>query len=173
MQNVLNFWFGELQPGDWFARSDALDARIRQRFASTYSQVAAGETAHWRETADGRLAEIIVLDQFSRNMFRGHAQAFATDPMALALSQEAIRSGADRKLDDTRRAFLYMPFMHSESRLIHEQAMVLFRDLPNLEFEILHKAIIDRFGRYPHRNAALGRASTPEEVEWMAGNPGF
>jgi uncharacterized protein (DUF924 family) len=89
------------------------------------------------------------------------------------LSQEAVRSGADRKLDDTRRAFFYMPFMHSESRRIHEQAMLLFKDLPNLEHEIRHKAIIDRFGRYPHRNAALSRVSTAEELEWMASNPGF
>jgi uncharacterized protein (DUF924 family) len=173
MDKVLDFWFNVLQPADWFASSRALDTRIRAQFASTHSQVMAGENAHWRETAEGRLAEIIVLDQFSRNMFRDTAQAFAADPMALALSQEAIRSGADRRLDNSRRAFLYMPFMHSESRSIHEQAIVLFKDLPNLEYEILHKAIIDRFGRYPHRNVALSRVSTAEELEWMASNPGF
>jgi uncharacterized protein (DUF924 family) len=143
------------------------------RFESTYRRVVAGETAHWRDSPEGRLAEIIVLDQFPRNMFRGRRVAFAADPMALALSQEAIRAGADRKLDDIRRGFLYMPFMHSESRVIHEQAMVLFKNLPNLDYEILHKAIIDRFGRYPHRNAALSRTSTTEELEWMASNPGF
>jgi uncharacterized protein (DUF924 family) len=173
MQNVLEFWFHTLQPSDWYAKSDALDAQIRARFESTYRRVVAGETAHWRDAPEGRLAEIIVLDQFSRNMFRGQREAFAADPMALALSQEAIRAGADRRLDDTRRGFLYMPFMHSESRLIHEQAMVLFKDLPNLDYEILHKSIIDRFGRYPHRNAALSRPSTTEEVDWMASNPGF
>jgi uncharacterized protein (DUF924 family) len=173
MRDVLNFWFHTVQPSDWYARSDALDAQIKARFESTYRQVLAGETAHWRDVVEGRLAEIIVLDQFSRNMFRDRAQAFAADPMALALSQEAIRAGADHKLDDIRRGFLYMPFMHSESRLIHTQAMVLFKDLPNLEYEILHKAIIDRFDRYPHRNEALSRASTAEELAWMAGNPGF
>lgn len=173
MQDVLDFWFRELQPSDWYARSVELDARIRTRFETIHQQVAAGETSEWRDTPGGRLAEIIVLDQFSRNMFRDQSQAFATDPMALALSQEAIRSGADRELDDTRRAFLYMPFMHSESRRIHERALVLFRDLPNLDYELRHKAIIDRFGRYPHRNAALGRTSTAEEIEWMARNPGF
>jgi uncharacterized protein (DUF924 family) len=173
MNDVLAFWFQDLQPEDWYAHSDALDARIRAKFAATYAMVVAGEAAHWRNTPEGRLAEIIVLDQFSRNMFRGHAQAFAADAMALALAQEAIRGGADRRLDDTRRAFLYLPFMHSESRLIHEQAMVLFQDLPNFQYEIRHKAIIDRFGRYPHRNAALSRESTAEELEWMASNPGF
>jgi uncharacterized protein (DUF924 family) len=173
MQNVLEFWFRTLQPTEWYAKSDALDAQVRARFESTFRRVVAGETAHWRDAPEGRLAEIIVLDQFPRNMFRGQREAFAADPMALALSQEAIRAGADRELDDIRRGFLYMPFMHSESRVIHEQAMVLFKDLPNLYYEVLHKAIIDRFGRYPHRNAALSRTSTTEEVEWMASNPGF
>lgn len=173
MNDILDFWFQDLRPEDWYARSDALDARIRAKFAVTYDRVLAGETAHWRDTPEGRLAEIIVLDQFSRNMFRDQARAFAADPMALALAQEAIRCGADRRLDVTRRAFLYMPFMHSESRRMHEQAMALFKDLPNLEYEIRHKAIIDRFGRYPHRNAALSRESTAEELEWMASNPGF
>ena len=173
MQEILEFWFHSLQPADWFARSDSLDELIKTRFEATHRKVVAGEAAHWRDTPEGRLAEIIVLDQFSRNMFRGHGQAFAADPMALALSQEAIRCGADRKLDDQRRPFLYMPFMHSESRVIHEQAVALFTGLASLEYEIRHKAIIDRFGRYPHRNAALSRVSTPEEVEWMARNPGF
>ncbi|MEO8314521.1 MAG: DUF924 family protein [Pseudomonadota bacterium] len=172
MQDILDFWFA-LPPSDWYAKSAVLDGQIKARFEPTYRAVVAGETAAWRDAPEGRLAEIIVLDQFSRNMFRDHAQAFAADPLALALSQEAIRSGADRLLADIRRAFLYMPFMHSESRRIHEQAMVLFRNLPNLDFEIRHKAIIDRFGRYPHRNAALSRPSTAEEAEWMASNPGF
>ncbi|MEO6079835.1 MAG: DUF924 family protein [Steroidobacteraceae bacterium] len=173
MQDVLEYWFHTLQPADWYAKSNAIDAQIQGRFRVVHQQVFAGEAAHWRDTPDGRLAEIIVLDQFSRNMFRGNPQAFAADPMALALSQEAIRSGAARELDEGQRAFLYMPFMHSESRRIHEQALVLFKDLPNLEFEIKHKAIIDRFGRYPHRNVVLSRSSTAEEREWMKNNPDF
>jgi uncharacterized protein (DUF924 family) len=173
LKDVLDFWFLELQPADWFVASPALDARIGARFASTYHAAFAGEVADWRDTPLGRLAEIIVLDQFPRNMFRGSAAAFAADPVALVLSQEAIREGADRGLDDARRAFLYMPFMHSESRRIHEQAVVLFKDLPNLDYELQHKAIIDRFGRYPHRNEALSRTSTAEELEWMSRNPGF
>src|SRR5688572_32591565 len=103
MQDVLDFWFHELQPADWYAASAALDERIGARFASTYRAAFAGELAHWRDTPPGRLAEIIVLDQFSRNMFRGRAEAFAADPVALVLSQEAIRAGADRELDDARR----------------------------------------------------------------------
>ena len=174
MEDVLTFWFGTLGPDDWYAKSDALDERIRARFADTHRAAVAGEKAAWRDTPDGRLAEIVVLDQFSRNLHRDSPLAFAADPMALALAQEAIRAGADAALDDTRRAFLYLPFMHSESARIHERALELFADLPdNLEFEIAHKAIIDRFGRYPHRNAALGRESTPEELAWLEENEGF
>ena len=174
MNEVLEFWFDTLEPAQWYGKSDEVDARVSEKFASTYHAIVAGERASWRDTPDGRLAEIIVLDQFSRNMFRGSPMSFAADPLALALAQEAIRGGADEALDDTRRAFLYMPFMHSESALIHEQAMVLFADLPeNLEFEIRHKALIDRFGRYPYRNAVLGRASTPAELEWLKDNDGF
>ena len=173
-ETVLRFWFETLEPKDWYTKSDDLDARIAERFEPLYRRVVAGETAHWRESAGGRLAEIIVLDQLARNMFRDSAEAFAADPLALALAQEAIRAGADAELPDERRAFLYMPFMHSESRRVHERAMTLFADLPgNLEFEIKHKEIIDRFGRYPHRNAVLGRESTPEEREWLAHNEGF
>jgi uncharacterized protein (DUF924 family) len=173
MDEVLEFWFRTLSPADWYSGADELDTRIRNKFASTWQQVVAGETSDWREVAEGRLAEVIVLDQFSRNMFRGTASAFAADPLALALAQEAVRCAADRKLDDQQRAFLYMPYMHSESHKIHEQAMKLFKDLPNLAYEIKHKAIIDRFGRYPHRNEVLGRTSTAEEIEWMKTNKGF
>lgn len=173
MQEVLTFWFCTLKPSDRFKKSDELDARIKADFESTYHQVVAGETSHWRDTADGRLAEIIVLDQFARNMFRDTPLAFVADPLALALSQEAIRRDHHLELDDSQRAFLFMPFMHSESSIIHEQAMILFKDLPNLDFEIKHKTIIDRFGRYPHRNDILGRVSTAEEIDWMKDHPGF
>ncbi len=173
MQDVLDFWFHTLDPSDRFKKSDELDARITAHFESTYHQAVAGETSHWRDTAEDRLAVIIVLDQLARNMFRNTPMAFTADPLALALAQEAIRCDDHLKLDDTQRTFLYMPFMHSESPKIHEQAMVLFKDLANLDFEIKHKAIIDRFGRYPHRNKILGRASTAEEIEWMTNNTGF
>ena len=124
----------------------------------------------WRETAEGRLAEIIVLDQFSRNLFRDHPASFAQDPLALSLAQEAVRLGLDQQLAPDQRCFMYMPFMHSESKIIHAQALQLFEALGNpmnLDFELKHKTIIDRFGRYPHRNQILERESTPEEVEFL------
>ncbi len=173
MQQVLEFWFNTLTPAQWYKKSDSLDVRIKTTFEHTYDAVVAGECSDWRDSAEGRLAEIIVLDQFARNMFRGSAKAFAADPLALALAQEAVRQGADKALPAERRAFLYMPYMHSESALVHEQAMALFADTPQLSYEIRHKAIIDRFGRYPHRNAVLGRTSTAEEVSWMKDNSGF
>lgn len=173
MEEVIKFWFEKLGPSDWYAKSDELDARIKDQFEPTYHQIVAGETSDWRTTPQGRLAEIIVLDQFSRNMFRGTAAAFNADPIALILAQEAIRCGADKVLEEQRRVFMYMPFMHSESAVVHEQAMEIFSDTPNLKYEIKHKAIIDRFGRYPHRNEAVGRTSTTEEIEWMKTNQGF
>jgi uncharacterized protein (DUF924 family) len=125
----------------------------------------------WRADPRGRLAEVIVLDQFSRNMYRGQGRAFAADALALALAQEAVAAGADLALPLEQRTFLYMPYMHSESQAIHVVAERLFRERgpkDNHDFELRHKAIIDRFGRYPHRNAALERASTSEELEFLA-----
>ena len=173
IEDVLTFWFKTLTPKDWYRKSAELDAQIRDKFEETYYQVVAGEKSGWRESAEGRLAEIIVLDQFARNMFRGLPQSFAADCLALALAQEAIRVGADHELTDQQRPFLYMPYMHSESQVVHEEAMKLFANTPNLQFEERHKAIIDQFGRYPHRNDCLGRECTPEELEWMKTNSGF
>ncbi|HEX7340839.1 MAG TPA: DUF924 family protein [Rhodanobacteraceae bacterium] len=171
-RDILAFWFDELTPKQHFTRDPALDAMLRERFGALHAAAARGELYAWRDDADGRLAEVIVLDQFSRNLFRGDARAFASDAMSLVLAQEAIRTGADRQLPATRRAFLYMPFMHSESTVIHTAAVQLFSQPGlenNLKFEHAHKAIIDRFGRYPHRNAALGRTSTAEEIAFLAG----
>ncbi|MGH7107190.1 MAG: DUF924 family protein, partial [Acetobacteraceae bacterium] len=166
-QEVLQFWFEKATPEQHFKRDDGFDSAIREHFAEIHAAAARGELAGWRETSGGRLAEIIVLDQFSRNLFRADPRAFAGDLVALVLAQEAIHAGADREMPAARRAFLYMPFMHSESRVIHVDAERLFRQSGlerNYEFELKHKAIIDRFGRYPHRNAILGRKSTPEEI---------
>lgn len=167
---VLKFWFDELESKQWFVKDLDLDAVIEARFAFLVQQARAGELFSWRATPEGRLAEIILLDQFSRNIYRDQPESFSADTVALVLSQEAISQGADQQLAPQKRAFLYMPFMHSESALIHDQAVVLF-DQPgleyNLEFEYKHKAIIDRFGRYPHRNAILGRDSTAEELEFL------
>jgi len=168
--DVLAFWFDEIDPALWFRKDQAFDALIRERFAAVHTAAAAGELFAWRETALGRLAEIIVLDQFSRNLFRDDARAFASDGLALVLAQEAVRSGALDALETRQQPFLIMPYMHSESGLIHTEAVILF-DRPGLEntldFEHRHKAIIDRFGRYPHRNAVLGRSTTATEEAFL------
>lgn len=169
-RQVLAFWFEETEPAQWFKKDLAFDALIRERFLPLLESAARCELDAWRTTSHGRLAEIIVLDQFSRNAFRDTPRAFAQDPMAVALTQEAINSGALEALSETERAFLLMPLMHSESRCIHERAMKLFEQYTaanNAKFEARHKAIIDRFGRYPHRNEILGRESTDEEIEFL------
>ncbi|MGH8184000.1 MAG: DUF924 family protein [Rhodanobacteraceae bacterium] len=169
-QGVLHFWFEEATPEQHFKEDAGFDAAIRARFADTHAAATRGELAAWRDAPGGRLAEIIVLDQFSRNLFRDDVRAFASDGIALVLAQEAVRAGIDGDMSATHRAFVYMPFMHSESRVIHTEAERLFRQ-PGLEnnyrFELKHKAIIDRFGRYPHRNRVLGRASTPAELAFL------
>lgn len=167
---VLAFWFDELHPKMWWAADAELDATIRTRFLARLQQAAQGELFAWRAGPKGRLAEILVLDQFSRNIYRNTPQAFAQDPAALVLAQEAIGAGAHSALSQTERSFLLMPFMHSESRAIHVWAEQLFREhcaSHSYAYELKHKAIIDRFGRYPHRNEILGRSSTPEEVEFL------
>ncbi len=174
--DVLKFWFEELTEKDWFASNPELDARIRERFLGTHAYVAHGNSVNWRTSIFGRLAEIIVLDQFSRNIFRGTPDAFAYDGQALTLTEDAIRIGADQELPEPQRAFLYMPFMHSEVPNIHARAMTLFASLKEqswLTYEMMHKEIIDRFGRYPHRNAILNRPSTEEELEFLKTNKGF
>ena len=169
--SVIQFWFEEISPGQWFKGGPALDETLRRRFGYLLASARCGELAAWRSTPQGRLAEIILLDQFSRNIYRGTADAFSADVLALVLAQEAVRAGCDRELSADMRAFLYMPYMHSESAKIHEEALRLFNQ-PGLEktfaYEVEHKAIIDRFGRYPQRNKALGRESTSEEAQFLA-----
>ncbi|MDX8405702.1 MAG: DUF924 family protein [Mariprofundus sp.] len=169
--DVLQFWFCELEPRQWWLADRAVDDEIKVRFSELHADAAAAKLHHWREEPSGRLAEIIILDQFSRNIYRNSPQAFASDGMALVLAQEAIRIGADQEFDAPEKAFFYMPYMHSESMAIHTQAVKLF-DQPgvefNLEFEIKHKLIIDRFGRYPHRNTILGRTSTADELAFLS-----
>ena len=168
---VISFWFREIDPGLWFAADRDFDDLVRRRFPGLIQRAAAGELYSWRATAEGRLAEIIVLDQFSRNVYRNTPQAFAQDPVALVLAQEAVAAGALGVLDPAQRSFLLLPYMHSESGQIHLVAEALYREFApaeNLDFELRHKEIIDRFGRYPHRNEILGRASTREELEFLA-----
>ena len=168
-EEVLNFWFEEIEPAQHWKKDPEFDQLIRDRFGEVHLAASKCELFGWRASAEGRLAEIIVLDQFSRNMFRGQPEAFASDPIALALAQEAISVGADQQLTEQQVGFLYMPFMHSESAVIHEVALKIFSNTKNLEFELKHKSIIDRFGRYPHRNASLNRESTAEEIEFLKG----
>lgn len=164
------FWFDESPPEAWWTPSADFDARIRSRFGEVHAAAARGELHAWRATPRGRLAEILVLDQFSRNLHRGSPLAFAQDLAALVLAQEAVAAGALAALGEVERSFLLMPYMHSESRAVHAVAEGLFREhatRSSYDFELRHKAIIDRFGRYPHRNAVLGRASTAEELEFL------
>lgn len=169
-QPVLRFWFEELSPKQWWGGDSGLDEQVRTRFSGLLEQAALGELFEWRVEPRGRLAEVIVLDQFSRNVHRGSASAFANDAMALVLAQEAVSVGAHLALSPDERNFLLMPYMHSESRIIHHAAESLFRECApkgNYDFEIKHKSVIDRFGRYPHRNKLMGRQSTAEEIEYL------
>ena len=169
-QDILHFWFKELNDKQRFIKDAELDTAMAERFGATLQAASRGELFTWRTTPVGRLAEIIVLDQFSRNIHRDTPAAFAQDAQALALAQELVARGQDEWLEAPMRAFVYMPYMHSESLVIHEQAVRHFaqKGLENsLAFEHRHKAIIERFGRYPHRNDILGRASTAPEIEFL------
>ena len=169
--DIIQFWYTEIPPRNWFIKDLAFDTMLKRRFGDIHQQATAGELAHWRQKPLGKLAEIIVLDQFSRNLFRDLPKAFAHDAHALALAQSAIEQGADLALLPKQKSFMYMPLMHSESALIHQQAVLLFNQSgleDNYIFELKHKAIIDRFGRYPHRNGILDRHSTSEELEFLS-----
>lgn len=170
IDEVLRFWFEELQPKQHWVKDSALDDEIQQRFGELHRQACGGTLSMWRETPRGRLAELIILDQFSRNIFRDKPESFAADAMACALAREAIVLGDDQKLPVEQRCFIYMPLMHSEALNDHALALEVF-DQPglehNLEFEKKHLQIIERFGRYPHRNSILGRSSTKEEEAFL------
>lgn len=169
-EQILTFWFNDIEPKQWWVVDAVFDEMLKARFQPLLDQAARGELFTWRATPRGRLAEIIVLDQFSRNIHRGTPQAFAQDPMALVLSQEAVALSLVEQFQPMERAFLLMPHMHSESALVHVEAERLFKQWgarENYDFELRHKAIIDRFGRYPHRNKILGRSSTAQEEEFL------
>lgn len=167
---VISFWFETLTTKDWWRKDEQLDELIRAKFSSLHSRVAQGEMENWRVFDEGRLAEIIVLDQFSRNMFRDQPGAFAYDQKALQLAYLAVESGILERFEERERQFILMPYMHSESLAVHEQALPLFTrycSKSTLSFEKRHASIIERFGRYPHRNQVLGRESTPQEMEFL------
>lgn len=186
---VLSFWFGSASPDApvddehrkrWFAKDDAFDARVRDDFLAVHAAVVAGQHDDWLGTPPGRLAYVIVLDQFSRNMFRGTPGMFASDPQALRAAVEGLERGDDRALPEHWRTFLYMPFMHSERLEDQDRCVALFtaaRDAAPaparaswenaVKFAGMHRDIVARFGRFPHRNAILGRASTPGEEAFL------
>lgn len=177
--DVLRFWLGEPPEVQkhWFAKSDAFDAEIRERFGATLDAAAKGELDGWSSTPRGRVALVVVLDQFSRNLHRGTARAFEQDSRALALTVEALAAGHDLVLSPIERHFLYMPLMHSEDRVHQDTSVGAFdrlagADAPSaitgaVRYARSHRDIVSRFGRFPHRNAALGRPSTPEEIEFL------
>lgn len=175
-KDILDFWFSPEVSQNWFNRSDELDARIRLKFTEAHAKADAGELDSWLDTPQGALAVIILLDQFSRNMFRGSPKSFASDKKALKIAKDALAKGFDKSLNDQEKQFLYLPFMHSENMADQDQSVALYEKLGNataLDFAHQHRDIIAKFGRYPHRNAVLARASTAEELEFLKTHSGF
>lgn len=182
-QEILDFWFGK--PGEegygkyrpaWFGPDEAFDGEVRRRFADDFERAAAGELAAWEETPEGALALILLLDQCSSILHRGEAQAFASDALAIRIARKAVERGFDRHFPDFHRWFFYLPFEHSENPEDQARSVELFGILEPteankmaLDYAIRHQRVIERFGRFPNRNAGLGRESTPEELEFLAG----
>jgi uncharacterized protein (DUF924 family) len=177
-REVLDFWFGpapHVAHDEWFRKDAAFDERMRARFGNDVAAAVAGGFGDWCPTPHGALARVVLLDQFTRNLYRDTPRAFAGDPGALATANEAVARGFDSKLDRFERWFLYMPFEHSEDLAVQERSLALFRALSEetgdraaFDWAEKHAAVIRRFGRYPHRNAILGRESTPEELAFLA-----
>jgi uncharacterized protein (DUF924 family) len=174
-EDVLYFWFAELQRNDWFSGSAQVDEAIRTRFGNLYQSLHVSPLLPTSLDARSLLAAVLVFDQFPRNLFRGSAAAYATDARALELARHAVTTGLDRSLQDQERHFLYMPFMHSEDRAMQAESLRLFAQLSTdgLQWARHHQAIVERFGRFPHRNAIFGRSSTPEEQEFLKTEPSF
>jgi uncharacterized protein (DUF924 family) len=167
-QSVLDFWFrGNEERKEWFQKDPAFDDEIRARFLPLYEAAARGALAAWKHSPRECLALIILLDQFPRNMFRDSARAFAADPLALDAARHAVASGYDRSLSEIERTFVYLPFEHSENLADQETALRLFAGHANYEWARKHWEIVRRFGRFPHRNAVLGRQNTPAEIEFL------
>ncbi len=180
INEILHFWFTDpdgtvgKNRKVWFSKDPEFDAAVRDRFLAAYHQAAAGELDSWQQTASGCLALILLLDQFPRNMFRGQPASFATDEKALAVAHGAIAQGFDRTLPLIQRWFVYLPFMHSEDLDIQRQSVELFRQFAedpetqsSYPYAIKHLEVIQRFGRFPHRNVILGRENTPQETEFL------
>ena len=166
--DILRFWFDE-HPQDWFVKNPAFDAQVRARFLELHRAAAAGQFAHWADASSSCLALIIVLDQFPRNMFRGEARAFATDSLARAAARSILERGWDKQMTQPEQLFAYLPFEHSESLADQDLACELMKDfdVEQLRYAIRHREIIERFGRFPHRNGLLGRENTAAEIEFL------
>ena len=172
-ETVLAFWFNARHENYWFKQNDGFDEAIRGGFYDCWEAARRGELSAWRKDIRGRLAEIIVLDQFSRNLYRDSALAWQQDGMALLLAQEAVKIPSYKSLSLDEKGFLLMPWMHAESRVVHQQAEVLFGALKGSSYyqsELEHRQIIEAFGRYPHRNQRLNRPSTPDELAFLQRN---
>ena len=170
---VLQFW-RDAGRERWFSKDEAFDALCRARFEEVHRAAAAGSLSSWERTPEGALALVILLDQIPRNIFRGDARTWATDPVAVAVADRALANGFDRDVAPELRAFFYLPFMHAEDLAAQERSVALYEahgDPENLKFARHHKDIIARFGRFPHRNETLGRESTPEEIAYLEADP--
>jgi len=168
--DVLTFW-RDAGPERWYEKDAAFDADMERQFLATWELASKGELSTWEDTDEGTLALLIVLDQFSRNLFRGDVRAFQNDPMAREIANRAIARGVDQRIDAALREFIYMPFEHSEDLTDQKRSVALFRATENgdnLKWAILHLEIIEKFGRFPHRNKVLGRVSLPEEEAYLA-----
>ncbi len=174
-QEVVEFW-RQAGPERWFASNASFDLNFKTRFLETHHAAARGEHAHWLDSADGAFALVLLLDQFPRNAFRGSGHAFATDGLALVYARAALEAGHDQAVDPSLRAFFYMPFEHAEAPDEQARAVALFEalgDAKSLQYAHAHQQVIARFGRFPHRNAALGRTTTAEEQAWLDAGGGF
>ena len=182
IEEILHFWFGPIRDEPsyfvecsqrWFAQNTDFDQEIVQRFQADYERAAQGQLVHWTETGRGGLALILVLDQFPRNMFRNDPRAFATDPLAQQIAEQMIAAGLERQLRLVERYFVYVPFMHSEQRAHQQRSVLLFQQLAaqrayfDTSYAVRHQEVINRFGRFPHRNSVLGRVSTPAELAFL------
>ena len=169
-QAILDFWYVECTPENWFVKDPTFDAMIGQRFGALVQKALEGQLENWRESEDGCLALILLLDQFTRNIFRDTPRAFSGDAAALVLTRLCVERGYLGNPDASRLQFMLMPMMHSEDIAVHEAALPLFdahTDARTYDYAVKHRDIVARFGRYPHRNAILGRASTPEELAFL------
>ncbi|TCM58734.1 uncharacterized protein (DUF924 family) [Rhizobium sp. PP-F2F-G48] len=169
-QDVLSFWFEDIDPENWYKAHPTLDAECDRRFRASHLALSRDVPPAWRETPEGRLATLILFDQMSRNIYRGSPLAFATDGLARREARLALEAGADQAVEPVRRAFFYLPFEHSEAMPDQDLAVQLFTALGDpvlLDFAVRHREIVARFGRFPHRNAILGRLPSPQEEAFL------